>query len=179
MKYTKEQLQDTLEVFEAMIEYGERQMECPFEDLLNNLDVGSGKQTIRAVLEQAISKMETVEQSSEVDDNGAKPCPFEKMLWKGEPSHNPDKGWICDYNGVRITRLGGRKLYGDLIKTHNHAIEYLKSTNNTRADPQTIEPIDGLEEAIDILEVHMADMGDMAVVLVAARAYLTLTKRGG
>ena len=47
---------------------------------------------------------------------------------------------------------------------------------NTRATP-TIEPIDGLEEAIDILEVHMADMGDMAVVLVAARAYLKLMEQ--
>ena len=47
---------------------------------------------------------------------------------------------------------------------------------NTRATP-TIEPIDGLEEAIDILEVHMADMGDMAVVLVAARAYLKLMEK--
>jgi len=31
--------------------------------------------------------------------------------------------------------------------------------------------IEGLAEAIDILEAHMQDMGDMAVVLIAARAY--------
>ena len=37
-----------------------------------------------------------------------------------------------------------------------------------------VERIEGLAEAIDVLEAHMADMGDMAVVLVAARAYLKL-----
>ena len=115
-----------------------------------------------------------------VDDNGAKPCPFEKMLWKGEPSHNPDKGWICDYNGVRITRLGGRKLYGDLIKTHNHAIEYLKSTNNTRADPQTVD-VEDLGKAITLFEndIFANSPNQLRTILQAARAYLTLTKRGG
>ena len=54
MTPTIEELEAALEVFEAMVEYGERQMECPFEDLLNNLDVGSAKKTIRAVLQQAI-----------------------------------------------------------------------------------------------------------------------------
>ena len=114
-----------------------------------------------------------------VDDNGAKPCPFEKMLWKGEPSHNPDKGWICDYNGVRITRLGGRKLYGDLIKTHNHAIEYLKSTNNTRADPQTVD-VEDLGKAITLFEndIFANSPNQLRTILQAARAYLTLTKRG-
>lgn len=136
---------------------------------------------IRTVLEEAISKAEaTTEKSSEVDDNVAKPCPFEKMLWKGEPSHNPDKGWICDYNGVRITRLGGRKLYGDLIKTHNHAIEYLKSTNNTRADPQTVD-VEDLGKAITLFEndIFANSPNQLRTILQAARAYLTLTKRGG
>jgi len=49
----------------------------------------------------------------------------------------------------------------------------LKRTKYVRADKAApVERIEGLAEAIDVLEAHMADMGDMAVVLVAARAYL-------
>ena len=51
----------------------------------------------------------------------------------------------------------------------------LKRTKYVRADKAApVERIEGLAEAIDVLEAHMADMGDMAVVLVAARAYLKL-----
>ena len=51
----------------------------------------------------------------------------------------------------------------------------LKRTKYVLADKAApVERIEGLAEAIDVLEAHMADMGDMAVVLVAARAYLKL-----
>lgn len=51
-----EELQAALEVFEAMIEDGEHQMECRFEELLNNMQVKKAKQTIRDTLTQAIAK---------------------------------------------------------------------------------------------------------------------------
>ena len=41
---------EALEVFDAMIKYGEHQMECSFEELLNNMKVKEAKQTIRAAL---------------------------------------------------------------------------------------------------------------------------------
>ena len=51
----------------------------------------------------------------------------------------------------------------------------LKRTKYVLADKAApVERIEGLAEAIDVLEAHMADMGDMAVVLVAARAQLKL-----
>ena len=41
---------EALEVFDAMIKCGEHQMECSFEELLNNMKVKEAKQTIRAAL---------------------------------------------------------------------------------------------------------------------------------
>ena len=55
--------------------------------------------------------------------------------------------------------------------TKESCIDHLYSAGYLRAPLPRIE---GLAEAIDVLEAHMADMGDMAVVLVAARAYLKL-----
>lgn len=59
----------------------------------------------------------------------------EKYKWKGDPSHNPDKGWIVNGYGKRITRLGGRFLYGKLIQEHNNEIDLL-FTYATRAQPK-------------------------------------------
>ena len=67
-----------------------------------------------------------------------KPCPFDAALWKGEPCHNPAKGWITDSRGNRITRLGNRNAYGKLIEAHNREIEYLKSLTTRAAAPQEV-----------------------------------------
>lgn len=60
---------------------------------------------------------------------------MEAAKWRGEPSGNPDKGWIVDSRGNKLTRLGSRFLYGQLITAHNNEIEVAvqQSMNALRA----------------------------------------------
>ncbi len=53
---------------------------------------------------------------------------FEQAKWRGEPSGNPEKGWIIDGRGNRITKLGMRKTLEKFIQLHNKEIEYLQAT---------------------------------------------------
>lgn len=72
---------------------------------------------------------------------------LDNALWKGEPCHNPEKGWITS-RGKRITRLGNRNAFGKLIDAHNTEIEYIRSRLHAL---EKLEAIDGkaLVEAIE------------------------------
>lgn len=63
-----------------------------------------------------------------------KPCPFEKAKWRGESSNNPQKGWIVNSHGNRITSLGNRTRLGKIISEHNNEIDILKSRNTRHGD---------------------------------------------
>ena len=82
--------------------------------------------------------------------------------------------WITangDYPHLKHKSFGGNYLHEEVaMKWDGFRAGYY--TQPKQSAP--VERIEGLAEAIDVLEAHMADMGDMAVVLVAARAYLKL-----
>lgn len=71
----------------------------------------------------------------------------DKHLWKGEPCHNPEKGWITDSRGNRITRLGNRNAYGKLIQQHNQEVELLYQSM-TRAQPKPTHGVDYIRKDI-------------------------------
>ena len=71
---------------------------------------------------------------------------------------------VCDTVTYDIGKVGAK--YASYVVSD--IIDHLAASGYLRAP---LPKIEGLAEAIDILEAHMQDMGDMAVVLIAARAY--------
>lgn len=106
------------------------------------------------------------------------PCPFCggharpmtcEIGVRGTMGHNK---WVTITCSMCEINNGGK---GGFMRPRYDTEQDAAKAWNTRAPiPAPVERIDGLAEAIDVLEAHMADMGDMAVVLVAARAYLKL-----
>lgn len=93
-----------------------------------------------------------------------KPCPFDAAMWKGEPSGNPEKGWIKNSRGVRLTRLGSRHFFGKLISDHNKEIEFLKN-KIPRADQRV--PLT-TQQALDCVIEHLDGEHEGKVVVDAA-----------
>lgn len=58
---------------------------------------------------------------------------IERAKWKGECCPNPDKGWIINSHGNRLTRLGNRNAFGKIITAHNNELDVL-AANLTRED---------------------------------------------
>lgn len=69
-----------------------------------------------------------------------------------------------------------REALGPCTPPYTEALDRIEAS---LTQPARLPVIEGLEEAIDVLEAHMQDMGEMAVVLIAAREYAALTEKAG
>lgn len=53
----------------------------------------------------------------------------EKMMeWTVQACHNPNKGWIIDGQGNKVTNLISIKMCRMIVDKHNREIGYLKAT---------------------------------------------------
>ena len=73
--------------------------------------------------------------------------------WNGEPCHNPEKGWIRDSRGNRLTRLGNRNAFGKIIQKHNQEVDLLAHSLAAERD-QLREDVRELVEACKWLDTY-------------------------
>lgn len=83
---------------------------------------------------------------------------LEASKWRGEPSGNPEKGWVTDSRGQRFTSLGSRHGYGKFLDTHNKQIDYLIATLDRMMAAQPKQP-DVNAELLEALKMAKTIIG--------------------
>lgn len=148
----------------------------------------------RAVLDDAISKMETVEQLTKPEENvsrgevsNADETTTEQSSGVGAKNAHTENGLLpCPFCGGSNLKVGGDdKIVGVWCEDcgscgPNEYITYPRAVSwDTRAEPQGVEPIEGLEDELEIYNMPNDKIFEETAILKAARAYLSLTKREG
>jgi len=91
----------------------------------------------------------------------------ENYMWKGECCPNPEKGWITDSRGNRLTRLGNRNAFGKIIQAHNQEIEimyhrFTRSTPHAEAVLVLVEALQSIR-LDDIFDIRMREIAGQAL----------------
>jgi len=52
---------------------------------------------------------------------------FDKAFWHVQCSHNPNKAWIVDNTGEKLSALMSKRTARNMVHNHNQTIAYLKA----------------------------------------------------